>query len=94
MKVIDDWHEDELKGQLKGKADTPAIGFAVTLSLETDASMAYVFIFLGLVSGVWKSFWCLGTYNLCLEICVNRDISSKCDIARKSPNLTKILKSA
>ena len=47
-----------------------------------------------LTSGVWKSFWCLGTYNLCLEICVNRDISSKCDIARKLPNLTKILKSA
>ena len=46
------------------------------------------------LAGVWKSFWCLGTYNLCLEICVNRDISSKCDIARKSPNLTKILKSA
>ena len=47
-----------------------------------------------LEAGVWKSFWCLGTYNLCLEICVNRNISSKCDIARISPNLTKILQSA
>ena len=33
--------------------------------------------------GVWKSFWCLGTNNLCLEICVNRDISSKCNIAHQ-----------
>ena len=24
-----------------------------------------------LPAGVWKSFWCLGTGNSCLEICVN-----------------------
>ena len=45
-------------------------------------------------AGVWESFWCPGTYNLCLDICVNRDISSKCDIARILPNLAKILQSA
>ena len=34
--------------------------------------------------------WCLGTYKLYLEICVNRDISPTCNKARKSRHFTKV----
>ena len=52
-----------------------------------------------MMSKCWASrengdFWtkmpaCLGAYNLGLEICVNRNISPKCDKARKSQHFTK-----
>ena len=43
--------------------------------LRRDSCGQFRLFSLDLETGVWKSFWCLGTFNLCLEICVNLDIS-------------------